>query len=341
MLRELTPQMTERELQNGRLIDLSELAPDGCSKRIFATSTLWQSLLWSYPTAQTADVIDPVALICDLGLACSNPFAASDEPTMLFPHVPRQKPAWLPKDFTITVYVQPFGTLLKLTGERIPDPKHKAPLLPSGLLIKLIRLLARLKQVARSHDRPVVQKLTAIIHTISNHHPLQKELAAAGPAITLSFPRDLSQDEYRTLLINDLANLLEVALACGLRPDTGAAFANYFDKLRSPLHELLHVVRSLILLAAAVPAPSVHLSPLDDLLTAYGSLSKLIDQPSPTISKDVLEMLDTDAFVLSQILPSVYSEEFAQLRQTLAVLRSISSTFAVGTTYPPQYYIYH
>ena len=341
MLREVTPQSIEKDLQLGRLVDLSTTIGNACSKRVVATSALWRCLLWSYPTAQKSDVIDAGKVICDLNLAYSNPFATKDEPTMLFPHVPSQKPAWLPKDFTIAVYVQPFATLLKLTRERFPGERYQPALLPAGILIKLIRLLARLKHVARSHDRPVVRKLTALVETVCNRHPLQQELKAAGPATSPSFPKDLSMNEYRTLLINDLAGLLEIALACGLNPEIGASFATHFDKLRSPLHELLYVVRSLILLAAAVPAPSVHLSPVDDLLTAYGSLSKLMDQASPKISRDVFEMLDTDAFVLSQILPRMYSEKFAQLRQTLAILQSISSTFVVGTTYPPQFYIYH
>ncbi len=340
MLREVTPETIEKDLQLGHLVDLSEFA-SGSSKRVVATASLWRSLLWTYPTAQTSDLIDPSRLLSDLGLTLANPFDTSAEPTMLFPYVPSHKPTWLPKDFAIVVYQQPFATLLKLPSDGFPNSSFKLPVLPAGIVIKLIRLLTRLKQVARSHDRPVVRTMTTTIETIRSRHPLHQELLKAGPTHSPTFPKDLKQDEFRRLLISDLTNLLEVALACGLSPETGAQLATSIDKLRSPLYELLHVVRSLILLAAAVPAPSNHLSPIDDLLTAYQSLSKLLDQEHPSIRPEFLEMLDTDAFVLSQILPPIYAEEFAQMRQTLAILQSLSCTFAVGTTYPPQYHIYH
>lgn len=341
MLQVINQQTIHKGFQLGGLVDLSRFTLKGCSKPIAATATLWKSILWAYPTAQKSDFLDPQGFIQDLYRDFASPFAHSDGQPTICTYLPSQAPAWLLHDFSISVYDHPKALLLSLQDEPMTMMFQECRIVPAGLILKISRLLIQLLRVARHNDRPHLLRLLDYTESLRLNHPLERQIAVAqhtAPTFSLG---DLSYDEYRALLIEELGQLLEISFACGPSAEECVVPAAQYDKLCSPLSELAHLIRSLIKLAAAVPAFSAQHSPIDELLTAYSSVRRLQEKASSTVPKHFFELLRNDIVLLTQLLPRECAEELSRLQHKLAVLQSFAPTFFLGCTYPPKFNIFH
>ena len=330
----------DRGFKSGGLCDLSAFAPDGFPKQIAATTALWRSLLWAYPSSQIADFIGPENLLRDIKLDFFGPFEPCPEP-FVTPFTPLEKPSWLPKTFAIAVYDHPAVMLLALPEETFPFAAPAKPIVPAGLIVKITRLLASLSLVARFHETIALRKLVIQMLGLAKRHPLEKQIRADLAAYSPSLPENLSNEQYRRILVGELEPLLEIALSCDLDPVMVSLLSKHYEMLRSPLNELVHVARELLLLAAAVPRASRTSSPIHYLASTYSTLSKMFAQSDPNVSKRVLKALENDCVVISRLLPADYAEQLVELRQTLAVIKSIADAFLTGVSYPPQFHLYH
>lgn len=341
MLREVTAQTIENGFRLGGLVDLSEFAPKSCSKRIAATAALWQSILRPYPTAQQSDFIDPAELVRSLDADIPSLFSSQVGPLMLFAYGPSQRPEWLPKDFTISVYSHPVAILLKLKGEKSAAELPQSEVVPASLFFRIAQVFILLLNVARTNDRLLLRELRTQLRSLCKDHPLQEQLDSALQDYAPVLPTHLTREEYRTLLIRELGKLLEIGFACGIKSGVARELSQTYDKLCSPINELVYLVRTLVELCAAVPDSLARHSPFEHLMNAYVAVRPLSNQSGTTVPQRFFDCLSTDALVLSQLLPNTYAEELGDLQQRLAVLQSLSGTFAMGATYPPKFHIYH
>ncbi len=321
------------------LVDLSEFDSNPFTPPIAATKLLWRTLLWDYPAAQQSDLVDPGRLVSDL----SDHLSWNRKDPIIIPYYLEQRPAWLTKNLSIGVYYAPSERVVLFLENDFDSPSDESLPLPTSLVIKLVCLLGRLRPIARVSDQLSVQKLLSLAQTLTDNHPLQShiKLAVWNNRARRSMPNHFTREEYRTLLLEELGQLLELISACGLPFSTAASFAQHYETLRSPLCELLHITRSLLILIGAMPESCRHLSPLDDLLDTYVTLRKRLDHPDSPIPERVLEKLRTHTYVLSKLLPGNYREELMHCEQKLALLDSFSRTFPAGTAYPPKFHIYH
>lgn len=326
---------------------LIKLAPAGISATypspVVATKALCRNCCWSYPTAQPSDVFDVQALLSEVNDKILTELNSANANPRSLTIIPHQKPAWLQADFAIRVHIlSPYWMVLALENEALPfEPKCSH--LPARLVIKLLATTSRLSNVARQNDLHALTPLVSLVKSLADKHPLKVQIhaALAKDQTMKQVHGHLTRDEYRQLLLDELLQLLTLSSACGLPTKEGNKLGRHYDWLCSPLNELLHLTRSLLLFSVAIPHSAVHLSQFDDLLEVYAALRALVSKPNPKISKRLINQLRFHAYILSCLLSGKLQEELQQLEQGLAVLDSIADAFASGVSYPPQYYAFH
>jgi hypothetical protein len=339
VLREISKDLIERGCKTGNLVRLSK----GPSTEAFATKTLWQSLLWRYPSALPLDVIHVPTLIEDVCSWLIFDLSYPREQPLYNSYRPDSKPLWLSDEFSIAACLLPSNALLLSLEHETPPFDSNSKALPAALLFKILSLTRNLFYVARKNDRPALAKFQDAALSLLDAHPLVRHTpnALSNPCVRQELPSHLSAHDYRALLITELARQLELLFACGLPEKDFLALAKHFELLRTPLSELLHLTRSLILLAARLPDNASHLSPFDDLLSHYATLRALIGQTNPLIPKPLIKRLRLHAYSLTKLLPLLHTEELRSVEHALAILDSISDAFVTGATYPPTYHVFH
>lgn len=343
MFEAISERVIQRGFQTGELLNASDLVSTRIPVPTAVTKTLWRSLLWPYPTAQSMDYIDLAALLAELPIHFPCDLRQQRAEPTLTAYVPCQKPSWLSNGFAIGIYLKHPGCMLLFLKDDPPPPKPHSATVPSTLIVKLLSLISRLSVCARKADQATVLRLLRLAQGLAIAHPLGRHITRyfASERKPMRYPSYLTRDEYRASLLEDLGNLIEVISACGLSPGTVLAMTRHHDVFCSPMNELIHQTRVLLRLAVVVPDHRKHLSPEDELLAVYSELrNRWTKCRTPVIPEGVIRTLHSISFALSKLLPK-HVEEISRIRQSLGVLESISDGFAAGMTYPPRFHLYH
>lgn len=210
--------------------------------------------------------------------------------------------------------------------------------LAQSLLVEMTITLRELAQVARSHDQQSRYVLEQVLGHLVDEHPHGVELISKHNHFAL-FPSPSigrhplpeiaaapSDQDKREKLLNNVQDIIDALLTLGPRhAETAATLQASVNMLRSPMATLLHLVRDLLVIAAA----TIHCKtdqtshPFDTLLAAHSRLStSFLYEHTTDFPRCELTSIETQSHELLPLVPRVQRERIAHLQRHMAHLAS-------------------
>ncbi len=310
-------------LTNGSLIDVSDAAcASGINVPVALSRGMWTSLVRPFPSAQAGDyfplekLLDQLRSVVQMEWLCSKKFRY---------FLPVDRPAWIGSQFLVRVQFnyarnQLATVVVSSTDEMFVYKSPASPaVLPSSLMVRLFRTLQQLSLCGRGADTVLLERMLDAANLLVQTCPLLIEMSDYFRRWQPQRPTGFSREEFRTLLLRTMAELLICLGACESVANARSVneLVKYHLALASPLSDLAMITESMLRLAARLPhreGPLVG-DPFPPLLEACFEMRCSLDYGSTTIPAVALTALREQVCVMDSRVFGAEKKEYLRLRE--------------------------
>ena len=249
-------------LRQGLLVDVSpEAARAGLAVPLALSRRLWTSLVQPFPSARPCDCLPLAELINWIAEEVVQQTPCGQR--ILFA-TPRVKTYWMRQFYCVRVQ-RNFrrGKIASVVVLALDEPyvllrRGSSPSLPATLLLRLALAVRNLGAVARACDAASLDDMLALVNGLLDQSPLQHEVKRYVDRSASGVPRSFTPEEYRSVLLGTLAELVSLAAVSTADPSTALlveSLQRQQQSLASRLSDLSVLVESLLRLAATLRSP--------------------------------------------------------------------------------------
>ncbi len=313
-----------KALRRGLLVDVSrEAVQAGLAVPLAISRRLWTSLVQPFPSARPCDclpLLDLIHWIADEVLQ-QTPRGGR----VLFA-TPSVKTYWMRELFCVRIQRICRGdkvasvVLLAYDEPYIRLLQGSSPSLPATLLVRLALSVRNLGPVSRACDAASLDIMLATVNRLLGQSPVQSEVKHYVERWAAGVPSSFTPEEYRSVLLRTLAELVSLAAVSTADPPTALLVESLQRRqqtLASRLSDLSVLVESLLRLAATLRSPPgpVPPNPFRPLLSAYVAMHRQLEGGWTLIASEVLASVKLQM----SLMESLASDREAE---TLAVLKA-------------------
>jgi hypothetical protein len=319
-----------RALAAGELHDVTREARElGFSETVCISNRLWTSLMRPYPFAEPNDCVSLPTLLRALKQRLHAPLT-SDAGMLLL--LPSDLPDWFRGPCYLRFLVNPSsaGTnsiiVRPLSEQFYRCPEHREHSLPATLLIRLAETVRTLTFVSPAAEHGLVDSMQRLINELIQPNPFHREIAAFVAAIAPDPSLPFAREDFRSVLLADLDELLAVLDQCAnakLLPKV-EALKSHYRALLSPLAAFRAMLEELLRLIAAAPShyPTLQGQGFAHLLNLYADINTRHKRLETQVPPDTFAVVRFHLRLLAQILVAAQPDFLADMERAFASLLS-------------------
>jgi len=319
-----------RALAAGELKDVSREAREhGLTETVCISNRLWTSLMRPYPFAEPNDCLSLSTLLRALKQRLRAPLTSNAGMLLL---LTSDMPDW----FRAPCYLRfliissndgPNSIVVRPLSEQFHRcPQHREDSLPATLLVRLAETLRGLMFVSRTAEQGLLVSMqnlvTQLIQLNPFHHDILTYVAGIAPDESLPYP----PDDYRSVLLADLDELLAILAQCaGLDAKPRVeALKSHYRALLSPLAAFRHILEDLLrfTISGSNPHAPFQSQAFSHLLNLYADINARLQRLETVVPRDALAVVRFQIRLLASSLGTPDSQFLADIERTCASLLS-------------------
>jgi len=319
-----------RALAAGELKDVSREAREhGLTETVCISKRLWTSLMRPYPFAEPNDCLSLSTLLRALKQRLRAPLSSN---AGMFLLLPSDIPEWFrapcyhrllitsSKDGPNSIVVRP------LSEEFHRCPQHREDSLPATLLVRLAETLRGLMFVSRTAEHGLLVSIQSLVTQLIQSNPFHRDILAyvAGIAPDESLP--YPPDDYRSILLTDLDELLAILAQCAgqdAKPKV-EALKSHYRALVSPLAAFCRILEDVLRFTVSGSNPNAPFQgqAFSLLLNLYADINARLRRLETVVPSDALAVVRFQLRLLAQALATPDTQFLNDIERACASLLS-------------------
>jgi len=243
--------LRRRAVQRGAFVDVTDQARQlGFIESVCIAKCVWECLIEPYPFSQQSDRVLLPGL---LSLIKSHLRVVKGTNRTIF-LLPSQSPEWCRTALPLKITVfsppgQPPSILVQHLSDSFPSRvEHHDVLLPTTLLVRLAETLRNFAPVARTAEHAPLRDMKTSVDGLIRSNPFHSQIEAYLASFVLTPLEGAPPDNWRSVLLADLDELLAIAARCAsveVRPKV-ELLRSHYRALVSPLAHFCRMLEDLL-----------------------------------------------------------------------------------------------
>ena len=226
--------------------------------------------------------------------------------------------------------MQPFSDPLPVCAQRLDAS------LSASLLVRFGETLRHFVFISRSSERALVDSMQTIADQLIQSNPFQLQIIAHITAISPDMSLPFPLDDYRSVLIAELDELLAILAKCAdvnSKPKV-EALKSHYRALLSPLAAFCHILEDLLRFAASGSDPRApfQAQTFSLLLSLHAEIIARLNRLETVVPRDALPVVRFQIRLLASALGTSDSKFLADIERACACL--VSNRSCDGTHGP-------